>query len=304
MTFPWLLLCWKLYSILLRSKIFSTGGIYSHGNVHHSYSKELIWVDHVLSDYSVWTLHMVSHEGDTYSIMSLSDWTMCHGQTYVYMAWTWHVALSNIKARCKLTTISHPVIDSSDIVLSLLLSLQRVHCSHVWVWVMHVGSVDVRVMIPQYRRWSLSTTCPSYTHANNTTQALFIVLCTKNILNLGGKGNQHNLSRKYPVLAQHWPRTGPKRINLYRPSTGPTSYRPSTGQTSNLYRSNTGPVPTQRHSCSVPTQNIYPIPIQYRHNVEPVLAQRRTNKFDVGPAPVRNWLVKVNHLGIHYLYCI
>ena len=104
---------------------------------------------------------------DTYSIMSLSDWTMCHGQTYVYMAWTWHVALSNIKASCKLTTISHPVIDSSDIVLSLLLSLQRVHCSHVWVWVMHVGSVDVRVMIPQYRRWSLSTTCPSYTHANS-----------------------------------------------------------------------------------------------------------------------------------------
>ena len=100
---------------------------------------------------------------DTYSIMSLSDWTMC--QTYVYMAWTWHVALSNIKASCKLTTISHPVIDSSDIVLSLLLSLQRVHCFHVWVWVMHVGSVDVRVMILQYRRWSLYTTCPSYTHA-------------------------------------------------------------------------------------------------------------------------------------------
>ena len=110
---------------------------------------------------------MVSHERDTYSIMSLSDWTMCHGQTYVYMAWTWHVALSNIKASCKLTTISHPVIDSSDIVLSLLLSLQRVHCSHVWVWVMHVGSVDVRVMILQYRRWSVPTTCPSYTHANN-----------------------------------------------------------------------------------------------------------------------------------------
>ena len=100
-----------------------------------------------------------------YSIMSLSDWTMCHGQTYVYMAWTWHVALSNIKASFKLTTISHPVIDSSDIVLSLLLSLQRVHCSHVWVWVMHVGSVDVHVMILQYRRWSLYTTCPSYTHA-------------------------------------------------------------------------------------------------------------------------------------------
>ena len=112
---------------------------------------------------------MVSHERDTYSIMSLSDWTMCHGQTDVYMAWTWHVALSNIKASCKLTTISHPVIDSSDIVLSLLLSLQRVHCSHVWVWVMHVGSVDVRVMILQYRRWSVPTTCPSYTHANTMT---------------------------------------------------------------------------------------------------------------------------------------
>ena len=110
---------------------------------------------------------MVSHERDTYSIMSLSDWTMCHGQTDVYMAWTWHVALSNIKASCKLTTISHPVIDSSDIVLSLLLSLQHVHCSHVWVWVMHVGSVDVRVMILQYRRWSVPTTCPSYTHANS-----------------------------------------------------------------------------------------------------------------------------------------
>ena len=110
---------------------------------------------------------MVSHKRDTYSIMSLSDWTMCHGQTDVYMAWTWHVALSNIKASCKLTTISHPVIDSSDIVLSLLLSLQRVHCSHVWVWVMHVGSVDVRVMILQYRRWSVPTTCPSYTHANS-----------------------------------------------------------------------------------------------------------------------------------------
>ena len=93
--------------------IFLNKWYYSHGNVHHSYSKELTmsW------SHSVWTLHMVSHEGDTYSIMSLSDWTMCHGQTYVYMAWTWHVALSNIKASCKLTTISHPVIDSSDIVL-------------------------------------------------------------------------------------------------------------------------------------------------------------------------------------------
>ena len=117
---------------------------------------------------------MVSHERDTYSIMSLSDWTMCHGQTDVYMAWTWHVALSNIKASCKLTTISHPVIDSSDIVLSLLLSLQRVHCSHVWVWVMHVGSVDVRVMILQYRRWSVQTTCPSYTHANSLISIFYV----------------------------------------------------------------------------------------------------------------------------------
>ena len=116
---------------------------------------------------------MVGHERDTYSIMSLSDWTMCHGQTDVYMAWTWHVALSNIKASCKLTTISHPVIDSSDIVLSLLLSLQRVHCSHVWVWVMHVGSVYERVMILQYRRWNVPTTCPSYTHANIYVQRLF-----------------------------------------------------------------------------------------------------------------------------------
>ena len=144
--------------------------IYSHGNVHHSYSKELTmsW------SRSVWLFCLDitygQSRGDTYSIMSLSDWTICHGQTYVYMAWTWHVALSNIKASCKLTTISHPVIDSSDIFLSLLLSLQRVHCSHVWVWVMHVGSVDVRVMILQYRRWSLYTTCPSYTHAYKFTQ--------------------------------------------------------------------------------------------------------------------------------------
>ena len=94
-------------------------------------------------------------------------------RTSTYMAWTWHVALSNIKASCKLTTISHPVIDSLDIVLSLLLSLQRVHCSHVWVWVMHDGSVDVR-LIPQYRRWSLSRSCLSYTHPNNITQIVAI----------------------------------------------------------------------------------------------------------------------------------
>ena len=161
-----LLLCWKLYSLFFRSKLFSTGGIYSHGNVHHSYSKELTmsW------SRSVWLFCLDITYGqslrDTYSIMSLSDWTMCHGQTYVYMAWTWHVALSNIKASCKLTTISHPVIDSSDIVLSLLLSLQPVHCSHVWVWVMHDGSVDVRV-IWQYRSWRLFRSCPSFTRANS-----------------------------------------------------------------------------------------------------------------------------------------
>ena len=114
---------------------------------------------------------MVSHEGTRIRSWYFLIGPCVHGQTYVYMAWTWHVALSNIKVSCKLTTISlitisHPVIDSSDIVLLLLLSLQHVHCSHVWVWVMHVGSVDVRVMIPQYRRWSLSRSCSSYTHAN------------------------------------------------------------------------------------------------------------------------------------------
>ena len=153
------------------------------------------------------------------------------------------------------------------------------------------------------------------------------LLCytAKNILNLGAKGNQHNLSRKHPVPAQHRPRTGPKRINLYWPSIGPMSnlyrsnarpvptqrrrlHRLNTVPTSNLYRSNIGQVPTPHHSCIVPTQNTYPIPIQYQskylHNVDPVLAQRRTNKFDVGPAPVRHWPVKVNHLGTHYLCCI
>ena len=136
-------------------------------------------------------------------------------------------------------------------------------------------------------------------------RCFYCVTQLKNILILGAKGNQHNLSRKHPVPAQHWPRTGPKRINLYRPSTGPTSnlyrsntepvptqrsslHRPITISTSNLYRSNTGPVLTRRRSCSVPTQNIYPIPIPYQHNVEPVLVQRRINQFDVGPAPVRH----------------
>ena len=111
---------------------------------------------------------MVSHEGTRIRSCHFLIGPCVHGQTYVYMAWSWHVALSIIKASCKLTTISHSVIDSSDIVLSLLLSLQRVHCSHVWVWVMHDGSVDVR-MIRQYRRWSLSRSCPSYTHANTRT---------------------------------------------------------------------------------------------------------------------------------------
>ena len=57
-------------------KIFSTGGIYSHVNVHHSYSKELSlsW------SCSVWLFCLDITYGqsqrDTYSIMSLSDWTM------------------------------------------------------------------------------------------------------------------------------------------------------------------------------------------------------------------------------------
>ena len=144
---------------------------------------------------------MVSHERDTYSIMSLSDWTMCHGQTDVYMAWTWHVALSNIKASCKLTTISHPVIDSSDIVLSLLLSLQRVHCSHVWVWVMHVGSVDVRVMILQYRRWSVPTTCPSYTHANTRkAESWFLTATAQSMMCTHGMVQYYT---KWYVLPNH-----------------------------------------------------------------------------------------------------
>ena len=35
---------------------------------------------------------------DTYSIVSLSDWTELHGKTYVYMARTWHVALGYMQA--------------------------------------------------------------------------------------------------------------------------------------------------------------------------------------------------------------
>ena len=70
-------------------------------------TKSWPWVHHVLSDYSVWTLHMVSHEGTRIRSCHFLIGPCVHGQTYVYMGWTWHVALSNIKASCKLTTISH-----------------------------------------------------------------------------------------------------------------------------------------------------------------------------------------------------
>ena len=131
----------------------------------------------------------------------------------------------------------------------------------------------------------------------------FIVLHTKNVLNLGAKGNQHNLSRKHPVLAQHWSRTGPKMHKFV-----PAQYRPNSEPVPVQYRPNVEPVPVQYRTSTDPRYLSKPIPIQYQSNtgtnVEPVLAQRRTNKFDVGPAPVRHWPVKVNHLGTHYLYCI
>ena len=118
--------------------------------------------------------------------------------------------------------------------------------------------------------------------------------------------------------AQHWPRTGPKLIDLFWPNTGPmlNQYRsnagpvltqrcslhwPNTIPMSNLYQSNTGLVPSRHHSCSVPTQIPLQCQTKYQRNVETVLAQNRTNKFDVGPAPVPHWPVNANHLETHYL---
>ena len=58
-------------------------------------------------------------------------------------------------------------------------------------------NVDVRVMIPQYRRWSLSTTCPSYTHANKFDTK------KQNLMSFESKYN-HFKSGKYVWKCKVW----------------------------------------------------------------------------------------------------
>ena len=111
---------------------------------------------------------------------------------------------------------------------------------------------------------------------------------------------------KSAQLVQKTSRTGPT-LAPYRPKTHKlvlAQYRPNVELVPVQYRPNFELVPVQYRTSTDPKYLSNPIPIQDRHNVEPVLAQRRTNKFNVGAAPVQHWPVKVNHLGTHYLYCI
>ena len=107
---------------------------------------------------------------------------------------------------------------------------------------------------------------------------------------------------KSAQLVQKTSHTGPT-LAPNRPKTHklvPSQYRPNVELVPVQYRPNVELVPVQYRTSTDPKYLSNPVPIQNWHNVEPVLAQRRTNKFDVGPAPVRHWPVKVNHLGTIY----
>ena len=56
---------------------------------------------------SIWVWHMVSQKGTRIRPCHFLIGPSVHGQTYVYMARTWHVALGSIKARYRLTTGVH-----------------------------------------------------------------------------------------------------------------------------------------------------------------------------------------------------
>ena len=176
------------------------GLYYSHGNVHHSYSKELIrsW------SRSVWLFCLDITYGqslrDTYSIKLLSDWTMCTWSDICVHGLNMTRCIEQYKSQLQ----ADQSLASCDWFIrhrSLAPALaKRFHCSHVWVWVMHDGSVDVRV-IQQYRRWSLSRNCHQYTHVNNILYTQWDHLFTNNAYTL--RKQEHKLYKvlcKLPIM--------------------------------------------------------------------------------------------------------
>ena len=134
--------------------------------MHHSYSKELTmsW------SRSVWLFCLDITYGqslrDTYSIMSLSDWTMCtwldicvHGlnMTRCIEQYKSQLQADHALAFCDWFIRHHSLAPALTATCPLFPCMS---VGHAW-WQCWCACDR------QYRRWSLSRSCPSYTHANS-----------------------------------------------------------------------------------------------------------------------------------------